>query len=119
MVKGAMITSLLGMAMFIVVSWIPAMSSTQWLYPAAFFILGVAHSGVRLGRKTYIVDMAGGDKRTDYVAVSNTIIGLVLLITGGISALASAISPEGIILILSLFGIAGAFTSSRLPEVET
>jgi len=119
MVKAAVITSLLGITMFVVVSWIPAMREMRWIYPAAFFILGVAHSGVRLGRKTYIVDMAGGNRRTDYVAVSNTIIGVVLLITGGISALASAISPEGIILILSLFGVAGAFSSSRLPEVET
>jgi uncharacterized membrane protein len=62
--------------------------------------------------------MAGGNKRTDYVSVSNTIIGLVLLITGGISALASFIPPEGIILILSLFGLAGAYTGHRLPEVE-
>jgi hypothetical protein len=119
MVKGALITSLLGVAMFIVMSWIPQLSSMRWIYPVAFFILGVAHSGVRLGRKTYIVDMAGGNRRTDYVAVSNTIIGVVLLFTGGITALASAISAEGIILILSLFGVAGAITSSRLPEVET
>jgi multisubunit Na+/H+ antiporter MnhF subunit len=73
---------------------------------------------VRLGRKTYIVDMAAGNKRTDYVAVSNTIIGIILLITGGISALVSLISVEGIILVLSLIGIVGAFMSSKLPSVE-
>jgi MFS family permease len=119
MVKAALITSLLGVAMFIVITWIPTVRNMSWLYPAAFFVLGIAHSGVRLGRKTYIVDMAGGNKRTDYVAVSNTVIGIVLLITGGISAAASSISPEGIILILSLFGFAGALTGSRLPEVES
>jgi len=78
----------------------------------------IAHSRVRLGRKTYIVDMAGGNKRTDYVAVSNTVIGLILLITGGISALASFISPEGIILVLSFFGLAGDANTSLLPELE-
>jgi MFS family permease len=118
MVRAAMIAAVLGILMFVVVAWIPGMNQFFWLYPLAFFILGVAHSGVRLGRKTYIVDMAGGNKRTDYVSVSNTIIGLVLLITGGISALASFIPPEGIILILSLFGLAGAYTGHRLPEVE-
>jgi len=50
------------------------------------------------------------------VAVSNTIIGFVLLLTGGISALASMLSTEGVILALSLLG--GAYTSSKLPEVE-
>lgn len=118
MVMAALITAGLGIVMFAIVSWIPLLHEQTWVYPLAFFILGVAHSGVRLGRKTYIVDMAGGNKRTDYVAVSNTVIGLVLLITGGISALASVISPVGIILILSLFGLAGAVTSHRLPSVE-
>ncbi|MFW5774061.1 MAG: hypothetical protein ACOCWD_05190 [Tangfeifania sp.] len=118
MVKAAIITAALGILIFIAVSWIPFLRNSNWFYPAAFFILGIAHSGVRLGRKTYVVDLAGGNKRTNYVAVSNTIIGIILLITDGISALASMISTEGIILILSLFGIAGAITSSKLPNVE-
>ncbi len=62
--------------------------------------------------------MASGNKRTDYVSVSNTIIGIILLITGGISALASMFSIEGVILALSLLGVAGAYTSSKLPDVE-
>jgi MFS family permease len=118
MVKAALITSLLGLLVFSLVTWVPVIREASWLYPAAFFILGIAHSGVRLGRKTYIIDMAGGNKRTDYVAVSNTIIGIVLLLTGAISALASFISPQAIILILSFFGFAGAMTSRNLPAVE-
>lgn len=118
MVTGATITSSLGIIMFLIITFSPLLTNMYWLYPLAFFVLGIAHSGVRLGRKTYIVDMAGGNKRTDYVAVSNTIIGFILLITGGITAIASFISTEGVILILSLFGIAGAVTSAALPEVE-
>ena len=118
MVNAAIITAVLGILVFVAVSWIPFLRESNWFYPVAFFILGIAHSGVRLGRKTYIVDLAGGNKRTDYVSVSNTLIGIILLITGGISALASMISTEGIILVLSLFGIAGAITSSKLPNVE-
>jgi len=118
MVFAAVIASLLGIIMFVLISYIPWARNEYWLYPIAFFVLGVAHSGVRMGRKTYIVDMAGGNKRTDYVAVSNTIIGFILLITGGISAAAAAISTEGIILVLSLFGVAGAYVSSQLPNVE-
>lgn len=118
MVFAAVIASLLGIIMFILISYVPWARNGYWLYPIAFFVLGVAHSGVRMGRKTYIVDMASGNKRTDYVAVSNTIIGFILLITGGISAAAAAISTEGIILVLSLFGVAGAYVSSQLPNVE-
>ncbi len=118
MVRSGLIAALLGIAFFVIITWMDGLRENYWLYPFAFFLLGIAHSGVRLGRKTYIVDMAGGNKRTDYVAVSNTLIGIILLITGGISALASIFSVEGIILVLSLLGIAGAYTSSRLPEVQ-
>ncbi len=52
-----------------------------------FFLLMIVHEGVRLGRKTYVLDMASGNKRTDYVAVSNTVIGLLLLVVGGITGL--------------------------------
>ena len=96
---------------------IPGLRGNYWIYPIAYFILGIAHSGVRLGRKTYIVDMAGGHKRTDYVAVSNTVIGIILLLTGFIGALASLISPIGVILVLSLLGFAGAALGTRLREV--
>ncbi|SFZ91590.1 MFS-type transporter involved in bile tolerance, Atg22 family [Flaviramulus basaltis] len=118
MVIAAIIASLLGIIMFVLISYVPNLKNAYWLYPLAFFLLGIAHSGVRLGRKTYIVDMAEGNKRTDYVSISNTIIGLILLITGGISALASMISTEGIILVLSLLGVLGAYKSYKLPNVE-
>ncbi|TMM31200.1 MFS transporter [Polaribacter aestuariivivens] len=112
------IASALGITMFIIIEVFTDFSKIFWLYPVAFFILGIAHSGVRLGRKTYVVNMAEGNKRTDYVAVSNTIIGLILLVTGGISALASLFSVELVLLVLSIFGILGAFLSYKLPNVE-
>mgnify|MGYP000573784432 CR=1 FL=1 len=75
-------------------------------------------AGVRAGRKTYLVDLAGGVKRTDYVSVSNTLIGLLLLVVGGVTSLFSWLAPEVVILGLSLFGLAGAGLARTLPEVE-
>lgn len=118
MVKAAMIGSLLGVFLFIIIKWIPFLRENMWFYPFAYFILGVAHSGVRLGRKTYVVDIATGNKRTEYVAVSNTLIGIILLITGGISALLSVFSVEGIVLGLSLLGLIGAYVSSTLEDIN-
>lgn len=92
--------------------------SSPWFYPVAFFILGIAHAGVRLGRKTYLVDMAGGNKRTDYTAVSNTLIGLLLLVTGGLSALASMISATAVIIFLGVMGAVGTVSAIRMKEVE-
>lgn len=92
-------------------------SGSVWFYPIAFFLLSVAHAGVRLGRKTYLVDMAGGNKRTDYTAVSNTVIGVLLLLTGGLTALVSMISDVAVILTLGLMGLAGTLSACRLREV--
>ncbi|OFE13729.1 hypothetical protein PHACT_11775 [Pseudohongiella acticola] len=91
---------------------------SQWFYPIAFFVLGVSHAGVRLGRKTYLVDMAGGNKRTDYVAVSNTVIGLLLLLSGVLGALAAMVSVPLVITLLGLAGLLGAGLSLRWPEVS-
>lgn len=107
---------LVGLTLVAVVHGLPMLAGSAWLYPLFFFLLAVAHAGVRLGRKTYIVDLAGGNKRTDYVAVSNTVIGVVLLLTGSIGALTTVMPTSGIILILAGMGLAGAWLSSRLPE---
>lgn len=118
MAFAVLIASVLGILAFLIVTYSTDLKSALWIYPFAFFILGIAHGGVRLGRKTYVVDMAKGNQRTNYVAVSNTVIGLILLATGGLSALVSLISVEGVILVLSLFGILGAYKSYKLPNVE-
>ena len=118
MAISGLMAAVLGLLLISITTFSQELRSQYWLYPTAFFFLGIAHSGVRLGRKTYIVDMANGNERTDYVATSNTLIGLILLITGGISALVSVFSVEGIILALSISGVLGAMVSARLPKVE-
>lgn len=102
-----------------VAAWVGLSGSAAMVfYPLAFFGLGVAHAGVRLGRKTYLVDMADGNQRTDYVAVSNTVIGALLLLTGAVGALAALVSVPGTVLLLGLCGLLGAGMSLRLKEVS-
>jgi hypothetical protein len=118
MIHAALITAALGIAMFVLVRTQPELAKISWFFPAFFFGLGVAHAGVRAGRKTYLVDLAGGVKRTDYVALSNTIIGFLLLAVGGLTSLASFLEPEELILGLSFLGLGGAGMALTLPEVE-
>jgi hypothetical protein len=118
MTVAALMTAGLGIAMFLLIRWRPEVANANWLFPAFFFGLGIAHAGVRAGRKTYLVDLAGGVKRTDYVALSNTLIGLLLLIVGGLTSLVSFLKPEELILGLSLMGFCGAGLALTLPEVE-
>lgn len=90
-----------------------------WTLPLAFFLVSLAHEGVRIGRKTWIVNIAEGQRRTDYVAVSNSVIGLALLLAGALSAILAAWSPELALLGLGLAGAAGAALGWRLPEAES
>lgn len=90
-----------------------------WFYSGLYFLLAVAHSGMRLGRKTYLVDMASGDKRTDYVAVSNTVIGVALLAAGAFSAGLAYISVPFAVFALALMALAGTVICLRLPEVQS
>jgi hypothetical protein len=61
--------------------------------------------------------MAGGNKRTDYTSVSNTVIGVLLLTVGGLTALVSMVSEVAVILTLGLMGLAGAMSAVRLQDV--
>lgn len=86
------------------------------LYPAVHLLLALAHTGARIGRKTYLVDLAAGTDRTDRVAVANTTMGVLLLVTGGISAVLSGLGAEAALLFLALLGVAGVLVSRSLPE---
>lgn len=89
-----------------------------WVMPLLFFVLSLAHQAVRTGRKTYVVDMAQGDTRTDYVAVSNSAMGVLLLLAGGAAAALSAVSVAAVLGMLALMGLSGVLACGYLPEVE-
>jgi hypothetical protein len=65
---------------------LPAGEAHGWVWPGLYFAFSVGYSGVRVGRKTYVVDVAGGDRRTAYVAASNTAIAVALLAFGAVGA---------------------------------
>ncbi len=98
--------------------WGPGDTAARWFFPLAFLGLGICHAGVRLGRKTYLLDLAEGDRRTAYVAVSNSVMGVLLLAFGALAALASTVSVAGTVLLLGLSGLAGAALSLRWREVS-
>jgi MFS family permease len=98
--------------------WGPGGAAATWFFPLAFLGLGICHAGVRLGRKTYLLDLAEGDRRTAYVAVSNTVIGVLLLASGAVGALASSYSVAATVLVLGCAGLLGAALSLRWPEVS-
>ena len=85
---------------------------------AIFLILNIMHGGVRLGRKVYLVDMASGNNRAAYVAVSNTVIGVLMLFGGLIGLIGDWLGPAAIVLVLGVMSMLAAFYIKYLPEVS-
>ncbi|WP_370262668.1 MFS transporter [Limnobacter sp.] len=84
------------------------------LYAGVYFVLSVCLAGVRLGRKTLLVDMATPEKRSAYVAVSNTIIGGLILLVGAAVAL---LSQQDVQVMLWAFAAMAALAAVLCPWV--
>lgn len=117
MFAAALVTSGIGLVTFGVTqaksSWLDA----WWFLPLAYLVLAVAHEGVRVGRSTYVVNLGDGNLRTDYVAISNTVIGVLLLVVGSVGLLVSWIGNVGVIAVLAVMGMVGAVMTLYLKEV--
>ncbi|UYG02676.1 MFS transporter [Halomonas sp. LR3S48] len=102
------------------IAWLPGeWTATAWPYALVYALLVIVHAGVRLGRKTYLVDMAGQDRRALYVALSNTITGAMMLLVGGMTGLlAQWLGTDWLLVALSAMGLAAAASATRLPEAE-
>ncbi|MBD8527179.1 MFS transporter [Pseudomarimonas arenosa] len=109
----------LGLTAFALASVGSSWLSQAWLIPGLFWLLCVAHEGVRIGRKTWIINIAEGQQRRDYVAASNTAMGLILLPVGALSAMLAERSLAAALLALALLGAVGAIMAWRLPAAES
>lgn len=87
-------------------------------YVGTYFALALTHTAARVGRKTYVVDLGEGNERTDYVAVSNSLMALLLLAVGGLTGVLAALGPEAALVALAIIGSAGVPAALSLPEVS-
>lgn len=97
---------------------LPTVADAAWLAPATYLLLALVHVGARLARKTYVVDIADGDRRTQYVAVANTLMGVLLLAVGALTAALAVLGNEAALLLLAVLGVAGAVVGRGLPDAE-
>lgn len=88
------------------------------VFAACVFALYLAHAGVRVGRKTHLVDMASEDNRSTLVAVSNTLIGAMLLVFAALGALVAQLHPYAGLAFFSGLALAGALLASGLKPVQ-
>jgi predicted MFS family arabinose efflux permease len=118
LVASAVLAAAAGVIVFVLTAWEGPAGAGFYLLAGLFLIVNVAHSGVRLGRKTYLIDLATEKTRAAYVAVSNTLIGLLLLLGSLFGLLAEALGPRYVVLVLALIALGAAASAWRLPEVE-
>ena len=93
-------------------------SINSWVMPVGFFLVNLAHTTVRVSRKTYLVDMADGDKRTLITGASNTVMGIVLLVVGAITSAVAAFGTQTALVFLAIVGFVGVFGAANLKEVS-
>jgi MFS family permease len=95
---------------------LPAELQTALVYAPVFLLIGFARAGVRLGRKTYLVDGAPQKEMPLYVALSNSLIGALTLLGSGLGLIAELLGLPPLIVLLALLSGTGALISWRLPE---
>jgi MFS family permease len=83
-----------------------------------FLGIGFAQAGIRLGRKTYLIDLAPKSERPLYAALANTIVGMVALAGALLGVLAETAGIEAVIILLIALPLVGVAISRRLPELE-
>lgn len=97
--------------------WFPGLAAQLWAWPVMFFLMSIGYEGGRIGRKTYVVDIAEGSERTDYVSASDTVIAAVILVAGGLAAIMQSRGPAVVILVFSVLCLVGSLRAMRLKPV--
>lgn len=118
--KVLMLTGIVGaMAMIGAVALgLLGLATQIWAMPTVLFILMIAYHGVRQGRSTYLVDMSPPDQRSAYAAVSNTVIGVLLLVAGFAGGGAAVFGPIATLVLFAIMAIGAAIAGFGLREVE-
>ncbi|VWX60758.1 MFS transporter [Sphingorhabdus sp. 109] len=103
-----------------VTSWLAFAGTLSggYILPVLLFGLMIAYQGVRLGRSTHLVDMADKDSRAAYTALSNTIIGLLLLAGGVFSLVANWFGGEVVLAIMAGMSGLAIWAAFGLDEVQ-
>ena len=118
MALAAALAGVLGVGVLAALSGVPVLAGSIGFYAAVLFVLGTAHAGVRIGRKTHVVDLAGGDRKAEYVALSNTVIGVLLLVMGGLVSALLSFGLEAGIAALSALAVIGAVLALTMKHAQ-
>ena len=117
MVAAVLAASANAIAAFVTLA-MPNLLDVTSLLPALLFVLMAAHQGVRLGRSVHVVDMATSDNRATYTALSNSVIGLILLAGGIFGVLAQWLGIGVVLAIFTSMAILAIWSAAGLDDVQ-
>lgn len=96
----------------------PSLLDHAALLPVLLFVLMIAHQGVRLGRSVHVVDMADRDNRATYTAISNSVVGLILLVGGVFGVIAHWLGIGTVLAIFTTMAALAIFAAAGLDDVQ-
>ncbi|EBA10592.1 MFS transporter [Roseobacter sp. CCS2] len=91
---------------------------SDYLIPILIFMAQIAYEGARAGRKTHLTDMDAEGRTAVYTALSNTVIGVMLVFGGLLGFVADAFGPGLVLLILAVLSGFAMVTAWQLSEVQ-
>jgi hypothetical protein len=118
MAVAAGMSGILGLALLAALRIFPGWAGDIYVFAGFVCAQAIAHAGVRIGRKTHVVDLSGGNRKAEYVALSNTVIGVVLLAMGGVTGALLSLNLEVGVLALSAAALLGAVMALGLRDVQ-
>lgn len=97
---------------------LPSSWQNAYVFAPIFLLIGFAQAGVRLGRKTYLVDGAPDEDRPLYVALTNTIVGVMTLLAGALGIIAQVFSVQILLMIFIALTAVGVLVAWRMADAE-
>jgi hypothetical protein len=116
--KALIAAGALGAVALATAALLPPKLLTAAVAATILFVLMIAHNGVRVARSTHLVDMAQGDDRSAYTALSNTIIGILLALAGLFGLIAQRYGEAPVLLVFAGMCAAAAIVAAGLDEVQ-
>ncbi|MEJ6561396.1 MAG: hypothetical protein QNK83_13820 [Akkermansiaceae bacterium] len=118
MAIGGIISGGVGLLGVLVSAKLPSLAANLWTWPVLFFLLNLGYAGVRIGRKTYVIDVSGDERRTDYVSASNTVIAVMILLLGALGSASQSLGTTTALAFFSLLCLVGSASVNRLQKVD-
>lgn len=117
LVRGSLVASMV-LVVVVLLNLLTDTATYSWIYPLAYFVIALAHTSIRVARKTYVVDMAEGTERTRYVAAANTLMGIILLGVGALTGLLATSGNNVSLGILAIMGVVGSLVARSMKDVS-